>query len=235
MEKLDKRKLKIKMDMYYRDYSIQLILLGGLLLISSLMAAIQHGVRYENQYTYAYVAGIILFTAFSHISILYGRILNYSVKWSFNRKQYYHENILIILIVSIITGTTFFVGVMINQVIHSRKSVICFWYKFNEVKFLSIGEMLILVLAVFSMIYMLANLIVVFSVVKKSVRLIATIIACIIVVASVFLGDSNKNFYPFIWFIRHNAYYILYLGLIVIFTIIEYWLGKKIFMKVDIN
>lgn len=233
MNRFDRKKFKIKLDIYFRQYSEKPILLGIAILCMSIITARQNGTNYINQFAYGYSIIILLTMAVSQMSSIYGEFLRGFSKLNFTRKQYYLENIVLVLMTSGITTIAFFIAIMVNRNIFNRQQLVCFWYQFQSIDFISAIEIIILNFAFFIVIYMLGNLISVMCIGKKNVY--AFILLGLFALVFVDILWDGKLFDFLIGFTACNKSYSLYLTGLLITAFGEYYIGKKLFMKKDID
>lgn len=233
MSGFDRRKFKIKIDIYFRQYYERSILLGIAILCMSMNIALQKGAQYINQFACGYSIILLLNISVSQMSSIYGEILKCFSRLNFNRKQYYLENALLILIASGITSIAFFIAIMINKIIFNRQQLVCFWYQFQAANFISIIQIIILNFAIFIAIYMLGNLISIMCIGKKNIYAFILIGLLALVLVDVFWDGKLFNF--LIGFTTYNKSYLLYLLSLLAVAFLEYYAGKKVFMKKDID
>lgn len=226
----DKKSFKIKLNIYSNEFEKRVVIIVLAILSASGLLIINDN---KNQFCYGYCLLLVLILAFPQMSsIFYRETLKHFLNLRFIRKQYYLENILIILMISSITSIIFSISIMINKIAFHRQQIICFWYKFYSVNFISIIEILILNFAILTVVYMLANLISIICISKGNIYGFATLILMGLLLLDMFFG---RKFNISIDFTTYNKSYSLYLIGLLIVGFLEYYIGKKLFMKKDID
>lgn len=230
LDGFNKKSFKIKLNIYCDEFRKRAVIVGLSIFCAGALLAINN---YKSQFSYGYSLLLILMLAFPQISsMFYRENLKHFLNLRVIRKQYYLENIFIILISSSVTSIIFSIAIMINKIVFHRQQIICFWYKFSSVNFISIIEILILNFAILTVVYMLANLIAIICIDKGNIYGFASLIVTGLMLLDMFFG---KNFNLFKGFITYNKSYMLYLLSVLAVAFLEYYAGKKIFMKKDID
>lgn len=234
LSEFDKRKFKIKLHVQLSK--VILILIAICLL--SIGAVIALDTDYKNQFACVYSAVLLLMISFAQIqTAFYGEVLKCFSRLNFSRKQYYSENILLLLAASGTTSVVISIAIMINKIAYNREQVICFWYRFSRVDFISITQIIILNFVIVTVIYFLANLIAIICIGKARQYNFATIILILTIISLCVANTFWKGNYFNIMsgFIEYNKSYGLYLIGLLLIAFLEYYIGKKMFMKKDID
>lgn len=225
-----KKSFKIKLNIYGNEFHKRAVIVGLAIFCAGALLAIND---YKSQFSYGYSLLLILMIAFPQMSsMFYRETLKHFLNLSVIRKQYYLENIFIILISSSVTSVIFSIAIMINKIAFHRQQIICFWYEFSSVNFISIIQILILNFAIITVVYMLANLIAIICIGKGNIYGFASLILTGLLILDMFFGE---NFNLFKGFTTYNKSYMLYLLSLIAVVFLEYHAGKKMFMKKDID
>ncbi|PJI08556.1 MULTISPECIES: hypothetical protein [Clostridium] len=232
---IDKQKFKIKINMYLKQYLKNFILTLMVVLMCTILIASSsnRSGRYNNQFYYLYSIFLTMMLALGQTSILYGSIMKNFINFKFNRKEYYLENAILITIFSLIVTVMLFIGVAINMFLYKKSYLICMWFKFNNVNILTYVQAIVLMFFVINVSFMFVNLISVISITKNKIPFgLLSVTLALGMVYTLLAGDSIL--FSSSWIINHNTSYFLYLIAAFIVNILEYFIGREVFLRKDI-
>lgn len=230
---IDKQKFKMKVDMYLKQHLANFILTLMTASICAILMTSSSNSRYNNQFYYLYSIVLTMMLTLGQTSILYGSVMKNFINFKFNRKEYYLENIILITIFSLIVTVMLFIGVAINMALYKKSYLICMWFKFNNVNMLTYVKAIVLMFFVMNVFFMFVNLISVFCITKSKIPFTMFSAALALgMVYTLLAGDSIL--FPSSWIIKHNTSYFLYLAGTFIVNILEYFIGREVFLRKDI-
>lgn len=232
---IDKQKFKMKVNMYLKQYLKSFIITLMVVLICTILMASPNNRswRYSNQFYYLYSIPLTMMLTIGQTSILYGSVMKNFINFKFNRKEYYLENTILITIFSLIVTVMLFIGVAINMFLYKKSYLICMWFKFNNVNILTYVQAIILMFFVINVSFMFVNLISVVSITKNKIPFgMLSVALALGMVYTLLAGDSIL--FPSSWIIKHNTNYFLYLIGAFIVNLLEYFIGREVFLRKDI-
>lgn len=245
----NKEKLKFQLGTYFKNYSYIILLMimygftdgmGNMTISQTLNFNITN---YYNQGNQVVLNTMIVFLL---LSVGFERIYNETTIYFFNigftRKRYYFGNIIVVIITSLLTSLvcciTFFILLESDIGSNHYKFIQCFGCKFISINAGTVIQITVLITAIYSVIYMLANLVGILYMILmiKGKRIIPIIITIILGVSGgwIVYYPTTVN-YVFEKFIYINNSYALYIIVLIALSFLEYILGKNLFMKIDLK
>lgn len=242
-------KLKFQFSIYFRNYAYIILLMIAYGFTDGIAnVRISQTLNYNITDYYSQGNQVVLNTMiiFLLLSIGFERIYDettiYFMNIGFTRKKYYFGNIIVVIITSILTSLvcciTFFILFASDIESNHYNFIQCFGCKFISINAETVIQITVLITAIYSAIYMLANLVgILYTILMIKGKRIIPIVITIILGASggwIIYYPNTVN-YAFEKFIYINNSYALYLIVLIALSFLGYILGENIFMKIDIK
>lgn len=242
-----KEKLRFQFSIYFKNYAY--------IIIAIVMFAIAEGMDnltisrnlalnindYYNQGNRVILNIMIVFLFLSTDFVrLYNETASYFISLGFTRKRYYFENVIVMLLTSMLASAACFLTSFLILNLDDRAGnyefIQYFGYKFLSFNVIAAMQIIILTTAIYTFVCMLANLTGILGMILtiRGKRIVPIIITAIFgpLGGWIIYYPTTVN-YVFEKFIYINNSYALYLIVLIVFSFLAYILGKNIFMKID--
>lgn len=243
----DRKFFKFQFGTYFKNYSYIILVIAiygftdGISNIRISQTLNFNMTDYYNQGNDVVLNTMIIFLILSvGFERMYVETTIYFTSIGFTRKRYYFGNIIVVIITSLISSLicciTFFIFFASDVVSNNYKFIQCFGYKLISVNAGAVIQITVLITAVYSAIYMLANLVGILYMILiiKGKRIIPIIITIILgLLGGLIIYYPVTVNYAFEKIIHVNNSYALYLIVLIALSFLSYILGKNIFMKID--
>lgn len=244
-----KEKLKFQFSIYFKNYAY--------IIIAMILFAVGEGMAnvtisltlnldindYYNQQNQVAMGIILTFLLASTDFVrMYSETASHFISIGFTRRKYYLGNVIAVLLTSLVTSAacfaSFFMSLKSDASADHYKFIQCFGYKFLSFNVLTALQIIILITAIYTFVYMLSNLAGVLGMIlmirgKYIVPIIMTMILGLLGVWVIYYPAISN--YVFRKFISINNSYALYIMVLIMLNFLVYILGKNIFMKIDIK
>lgn len=244
-----KEKLRIQFSIYFKNYAY--------IVIAMVMFAVAEGMDnltinrnlafnindYYNQGNRVVFNIMIIFLFLSTDFVrLYNETASYFISLGFTRKRYYLGNVIVMILTSLLISAacflTFFLILNLDAKTGNYGFIQYFGYRFLSFNVVTVMQIIILTIAIYIFVCMLANLAGILGMIltikgKRIVPIIMTIILGMALIWIIYYPTTIN--YAFEKFICINNSYALYIIVLIVLSFLAYILGKNLFMKIDLK